>query len=246
LIPEGKFKDFLRHVRRALLRRKLFPAVGSVDLGSLERVSPISDNWGFDRGTPVDRLYIEQFLGDCRADIHGRVIEVYSDDYTTRFGGERVTQADILHDRPGLERATVVFNLANPDDAPENLFDCVICTQTLHLIYNVASAVASLHKLLKPGGALLLTVPGISPSPRRELGGYGDYWRFTSASVARLFSGPFGEENIDVRHYGNVYAATAFLHGLALEELNPEKLAYVDADYEMLIALRAIKVSGQT
>ena len=245
MIPEGKFKDFLRHIRRALLRRKLFPAVGSVDLGSLDRVSPVSDNWGFDRGTPVDRLYIEQFLEHCSGDIHGRVLEVYSDDYTTRFGGERVTQADILHDKPGLARATVVLDLADPGSAPEKLFDCVICTQTLHLIFDVASAVESLHKLLKPGGVLLLTIPGISPSPQKGLGGYGDYWRFSSASVSRLFSAPFGAENIEVRSYGNVYAATTFLQGLALEELDTEKLAYVDADYEMLIALRAVKVSGE-
>lgn len=246
MIPEGKFKDLLRHFRRAILRRRLSPAVGAVDLGSLERVSPVSDNWGFDRGTPVDRLYIETFLEDHSLDIHGRVLEVYNNDYTIRYGGERVTRADILHDKPGLDRATVIFDLSNPRDAPQSVFDCVICTQTMHLIYDVASAVESLHKILKPGGVLLLTVPGISPSPQKGLGGYGDYWRFTSASVTRLFSGSFGTEHIHVQPYGNVYAATAFLHGLALEELDPKMLAYVDTDYEMLIALRAVKGAGKT
>jgi SAM-dependent methyltransferase len=224
----------------------LLPAFGEVQLGCLERVTPVSNNWGFDRGTPVDRLYIETFINDCRADIQGRVLEVYNDDYTTRFGGARVTQSDILHNSPDLERATVVFDLTQPGDAPQGLFDCVICTQTLHLVFDVASAVESLHKVLKPGGVLLLTVPGISPSPRKGLGGYDDYWRFTSASVRRLFYGLFGEEHIDVRWYGNVYAATAFLHGLALEELDVEKLSYIDNDYEMLIALRAVKSSAAT
>ena len=90
----------------------------------------------------------------------------------------------------------------------------------MHLIYDLESAIESLHKILKPGGVLLLTVPGISPSPGKGLGGYNDYWRFTSASVRRLFAAVFGEAHVDVRCYGNVYAATAFLHGLAQEELD--------------------------
>ena len=34
-----------------------------VSYGSLRRLTPISDRWGLDRGTPIDRHYIEQFLG---------------------------------------------------------------------------------------------------------------------------------------------------------------------------------------
>jgi len=238
LIPEGKFKDFLRLILRALFKRKHFPAVGRVDLGSLDRVTPVSDNWGFDRGTPVDRLYIEDFISDYRDDIRGRVLEIYNDDYTSRFGGDSVSQSDILHDTPGLARATMVFDLTNTDAAPSGLFDCIICTQTLHLIYDISAAVRSSHKLLKPGGVLLCTVPGISATPHKGMGGYPDFWRFTSYSVRRLFEECFDGENLDIRRHGNVYAATAFLHGLAVEELDQEKLSYFDQDYEMLIALR--------
>jgi len=38
-----------------------------------------------------------------------------------------------------------------------------------------------------------------------------------------------------------VLAAVAFLHGLAAEDLRPEELDYHDADYELLITVRAIK-----
>jgi SAM-dependent methyltransferase len=241
LIPEGKFKDFLRFVKRALFKRRPFPAVGKVDLGDLERVTPVSDNWGFDRGKPVDRIYIEKFIAGCRADICGHVLEVYKDDYTTRYGGDRVTKSDILHDEPGLERATMVFDLVNSTEAPAGVFDCIICTQTLQLIYDVHAALASLHRMLKPGGVLLLTVPGISATPHRGMGGYSDYWRFTSPSVHALLARTFDPNDVSVRVYGNVYAATAFLHGLAAEELDADKLAYFDQDYEMLIGARAIK-----
>lgn len=241
MIREGKFKDALRDLRRWLRRATRLPGVGNVSLGDLDRATPISDTWGFDRGAPVDRLYIEEFIAGCNADIHGRVLEVYNDDYASRFGGHRVSRVDILHDKPGLGRATVVFDLTNTSASPKGQFDCIICTQTLHLIYDLAAAVHSLHDMLAPGGVLLLTVPGISASPRRGLDGYEDYWRFTSSSVRRIFQTYFDDENLRIKCYGNVYAATAFLHGLAVEELDADKLGYEDPDYEMLISVRATK-----
>src|SRR5450759_3773496 len=41
-------------------------------LGVRHRTSPFSEVHGFDRGTPVDRYYIERFLDQHREDIHGR------------------------------------------------------------------------------------------------------------------------------------------------------------------------------
>jgi glycosyltransferase involved in cell wall biosynthesis len=39
---------------------KLWPPVGWVRIGSLRRVTPISQVFGFDRGQPIDRYYIER------------------------------------------------------------------------------------------------------------------------------------------------------------------------------------------
>ena len=241
MIPEGKFKDFLRYARRAVLRRRIWPAVGDVQLGDFERVTPVSDNWGFDRGTPVDRFYIESFISEFADDIRGRVLEIYDDVYTARFGGDRVSHRDILHNRVGLDRATMVLDLTRTGDASGHIFDCIICTQTLQLIYEKHAAVQTLYKLLKPGGVVLLTVPGITQSPREGMGGYSDYWRFTSSSVRRLVAEVFGSDNVEVRSFGNVYSSVAFLHGLAVEELDKGKLSHSDSDYEMLIASRATK-----
>ena len=41
--------------------------------------------------------------------------------------------------------------------------------------------------------------------------------------------------------YGNVLAATCFLHGIALEELREEELNHNDPDYQVTIAVRATK-----
>ena len=41
-------------------------------------------------------------------------------------------------------------------------FDCAIVTQTLQFVYDVRAALATLHRILAPGGVLLATVPGIT------------------------------------------------------------------------------------
>ena len=38
------------------------PAIGGVRFGDLARTAPIDGNFGFGRGTPVDRFYIESSL----------------------------------------------------------------------------------------------------------------------------------------------------------------------------------------
>jgi SAM-dependent methyltransferase len=244
MTPEQRFKDFLRDVRRKVERKTLAPALGNIDLGTLDRTAPVSTDWGFDRGRPVDRYYIEAFLHRVRDRIAGRVLEVADNAYTRRFGGDAVTSSDILHDAPGHRRATLVADLSLPDDVPAEAFDCVICTQTLHLIYDLSSAIQSLHKMLKPGGSLLLTVPGITAISLEDMERHGDFWRFTSASIGRVMRERFEAGDTDVQAFGNVYAATGFLHGLAVEELDRDKLDVFDPAYEVLLAVVARKRAG--
>src|SRR5947208_3646362 len=68
------------------LRNKFRPALGSVRFGDLGSVRPISFYFGFDRGTPIDRYYIEKFLSTQATHIRGRVLEVGDDSYSRRFG----------------------------------------------------------------------------------------------------------------------------------------------------------------
>lgn len=237
-----RFIEFLKGIRRGIIRRSRRPAVGTVDFGDLDRETPISRKWGFDRGTPVDRLYIEQFLNGFARDVRGRCLEVADNKYTLRFGGDRVTQSDVLHNSEGRKQATLILDLARTAEAPGDLFDCIICTQTLHLIYDFSAVIATLNKLLKPGGVLLLTAPAITQISREDLELHGDHWRFTSPTLRRLFDAEGGWTEPELRSYGNVYAATAFLHGLAVEELDAGKLSHFDPDYEMLTGVRTKKL----
>jgi SAM-dependent methyltransferase len=236
-------------------RDTAIPLVGLVRFGSLRRLTPISREYGFDRGLPIDRYYIEDFLrrhaGDPQyagGDITGHVLEVGGSDYVRRFGiladeprPGKVHRFDVLHVSGVNEEATIIGDLVSGANLPSDTFDCVICTQTLHVIYDVRAALATLYRVLRPGGVALVTAPGIAPSSRPDRDKWGDWWRFTGQSIRRLFDEVFTAEAVTVDAYGNVFSAVAFLHGIAAAELSRAELDSRDPDYEVLLAVRAVK-----
>lgn len=220
------------------------PPPGLIRFGSLRRLEPLSREWGLDRGGPIDRHYIEAFMAANEKDIHGRVLEIAEDVYTRWFGGSKVTQADILQYAEGEHpRATFTGDLTAAEHIPADTFDCLIVTQTLQLIYELRAAIATMHRILKPGGVLLLTVPGISQVNRHDSETWGDYWcwNFTALSMRRLFGEQFGEDHVRVRSHGNVLAAAGFLYGMGRRDLSARELDHHDPDYELLITVRAQK-----
>ncbi len=220
---------------------KGLPSASLVRFGDLRRFTPLSRDWGFDRGLPIDRYYIEKFLADHATEVCGQILEIGDNTYTHQFGGDRVTRSDVLHVKPGDPKVTVIADLTCADHIPANTFDCIILTQTLHLIYETRDALNTLYRILKPGGSLLMTVPGISQISRYDMDRWGDYWRFTTRSTRQLLGEIFPIEEVKVTSYGNVLSAAALLYGLATHELYQEELMYHDPDYEVLIAARAAK-----
>ncbi len=216
------------------------PAVGQIQLGDFNRVKPFSTQFGYDRGGPVDRYYIENFLRQQSASIQGRVLEIGDNTYTLQFGQSQVTKSDILHVYSDNPRATFVGDISDAPHIPSNLFDCIILTQTLHLIYNFKSALQTCERILKPGGVLLITVPGISHIDYDE---WGDnwLWAFTATSLRRLLSEVFPTSLIDVNTYGNVFIATAFLYGMGTSEVTPSQLDFNDSHYQVIITATATK-----
>ena len=218
------------------------PAAGRVRFGSLRRLTPMSRRFGWDRGgLPIDRYYIERFLEGCAADIAGHVLEVRDDAYTRKFGGDRVVRADVIHPTTDNDKATIVADLTSAEHVPGNSFDCIVLTQVLPFIFDVQAAVRTLYRILRPGGVVLATMPGISGIVRYDMDRWGDYWRFTSLSARRIFECTFPGSDVQVQAQGNVLAATAFLQGLSSRELRPDELDYHDPDYEVLISGRAVK-----
>jgi hypothetical protein len=230
----------LVELARPWLKRLIVQRATKLDWGTFHRTEPLSRQFGYDRGQPIDRVYIESFLAAHAEVITGRVLEVGDDTYTWRFGAGRMTTSDVLHVSNDHPRASLVADLADVQSLPEGRFDCIICTQTLHLVYAIPQAVAGLHRLLAPGGTALVTVPGITPIDRGE---WRDVWcwSFTPHSLRRAFSDVFGPERVEVQSHGNVLAAAAFLYGVAAEELSPTELEVHDEAYPVTVTAAARK-----
>ena len=217
------------------------------DWSALRRVRPYRTDFGGRRGKYIDRFYIEKFISTYQESIRGWAAEFESDQYIRMFGGGQVEHADILDVNEQNDKRTMTLDLTQTEAAPQNAFDCIICTQTLFLIRDYPLAVQSLYKMLKPAGTLLLTVPGICPIVRGHLiaGAGDDWWRFTGRSARRAFADVFEDQNTVLHTYGNVLTATAFMHGLVQEELKQEELEYHDPDFEVIIGVKATKPHSQ-
>jgi peptidoglycan/xylan/chitin deacetylase (PgdA/CDA1 family) len=217
----------------------------SLEWGDLRRVSPVSREWGYDRGIPVDRRYIADFLCTHSSDVHGSVLEVQEDDFTIAYGGRRVTRHDVLDIDASNPRATVLADLRLASELVSDSFDCIILTQTLHVLDDMRDALAECHRILKPGGVLLATFPAAS-RVCLEYGENGDYWRVTPAGARGLLQSSFAPAEISCDVFGNVLTNTAFLHGLGAGELTDAEFNEADPYFPALTGVRAKKTSGSS
>ena len=217
------------------LRRRQRPAW----LGSLGSTSPVSTSWGYDRGTPGARWHIERFLAQQRADITGRVIEIKDSGYTDQFGGG-VTERAVLDVDADNPHVTHVADLADGEGLPSEAFDCFVLTQTLQYLFDLRAALATAHRILRPGGVLLATMPVTS-----RICDYPptDYWRFTPLAARRLLEDAFAPGAVTVRGHGNVLTQVAFLEGLAAQDLTEAELDHDDERFPLIVCARAVRAA---
>jgi SAM-dependent methyltransferase len=232
------FNDFVTYRRR----RTHGPA-GDNPLGQLRATVPISRAFGFDRGTPVDRVFVERYLATKTTMIRGRVLEIGDNEYTLTYGGERVTKSDILHFDADNPKATFVGDLSACDHIEDALFDCIILTQTLHLIYDIQAALANVHRLLKPGGTVIATFPGISQISDEDWGSTW-CWGWSPGQAASLLQAAFPGGEVEAEALGNRFAAAAFLHGLTAEELDQDRLLSKDGACAFVVGATATRAAS--
>jgi SAM-dependent methyltransferase len=223
-------------IRKTLLRMK-HPVIFNDSV----REIPISKLFGYDRGKPIDRYYIERFLERNANLISGDVLEVGDNSYTKQFGGNRVIRSCVINASEHQNCDVIEADLTDCNTLPVNSFDCFICTQTLNFIFNVQHAVMGAKHLLKPGGIFLGTVAGISQISRYDMDRWGDYWRFTTASMKKILE-PVFDDYLQVECHGNCLAACALLQGVAVEDLpDVALLDNLDPDYQVVITIFARK-----
>ena len=200
--------------------------------------APLSYAWGTDRGEPVHRFHLEQFLASHAPDIRGRCLEFQEPRYAPRFGGTAVKRLDILHADCSNPRATIVADLTAPNEIPGGSFDCIICTHVLHSIFHLERAIANLHHILASRGVLLIGVPHISMCDSR----FEELWRFTVAGLRRLLSTAFAPDEIAVTAYGNSFTSAGELRGMVAAEFPQALLTSHDERFAAEICARAQKL----
>jgi len=198
---------------------------------------PLSYAWGIDRGIPVHRLHLERFLAAHAKDIRGRCLEFQEARYVPRFAGAAVEQLDIVHIDDSNPNATIVADITAPNEIPDGAFDCIVCTHVLHSIFHLERAVAGLHRILAPGGVLLVAVPQISMSDRR----FDELWRFTVAGLDRLLGTVFAPEEVAVSAFGNSFTSAGELRGMVASEFPDELLNSHDERFAAEVCARAQK-----
>jgi SAM-dependent methyltransferase len=228
----------LRFLTRKPCRRLLFPRWLYV---LSKKTTPISSRVGVDRGTSVDRVFIERFLTANADRIRGVVLEVKDRDYTTRFGGDRVTQSDVLDINRLNTRANIYADIRDLKDIPDETYDCFILTQVLQYVDDLDSSIRSSRRILKPGGCLLVTVPTVGKLDGQEDLVAGHYWRLTRDSACYLFGKHFDHDHLQVQVWGNVLVGASFLQGLAAEEIPRRKLDFVDPKFACGVTILGVK-----
>lgn len=227
--------DYLRNTTPALyqqlqktysfLKRRTNPVIFGDPLSA-----PASVMMGGDRGTPIDRFYIERFLKKSISSNAGRtnsdavVMEIAESTYSKRYFPSASTYHILTYDATQNRKGIIVGDLTNTATLPKEEIDYFICTQTLNFIYDVKAAIHGIRYVLKDHGTAFITVSGISQNSPYDYPRWGDFWRFTDLSIKRLFEEEFGNKNISVEVYGNLTAAVAFLQGFSLEDIPDRKI----------------------
>lgn len=235
LSDETEWYNWLR-----CLYRRANPIISTIS--SMSPV-PFTEQFVTERGTPVDRYYIERFLQEHRNLIKGDVLEIEDNLYTKKFGisGEfRSIVMDYSSKAPYID-----FNadLESGDGIRENIADCFIITQTLMYIFDVKSAAANIGRLLKKNGYALITCSGLSQNSVRCMDDYGSYFNFNPAVFRRMFEDENSLDVLETGSYGNVKTVSAHIAGLCCEDLTESDFSYNDKHYP-LIVYAVVKKNG--
>lgn len=220
-------------VARCMLRGAPLPR-----WGNLRRTTPFSSYFGFDRGTPIDRYYLDKFLATYADRITGDVLEMQGCDYTARFGHD-VRTAQSIDVNPDV-RPSILCDLADAEGGvPSGRYDCFLLPNTLQHVRRLRPALANIYRIVKPGGWILASAAGLLPL----IPDGPDYWRMTPGGWRELLGELWPASRIHVEGHGNCLAAIAAMHGLALEELTSRELDAADSRFPVLITIACHKPS---
>lgn len=202
-----------------------------------QKTKPNSDKYGHDRGTEIARYYIDCFLEAHIEKLNGNCLEFQAPTYLSKYANQEKCKINIIHLEDTNFLANIIADLTKPNNIPANYFDCIICTHVLHMVFEKEKFLSEIWRILKPGGYLLLAVPGVSMCDYS----WKELWRFTELGIQQLLELQFDVGSIEVKGYGNSLVAAGQIRGLAKEEFTAKELQYLDGRFAVEICAIAQK-----
>lgn len=207
--------------------------------GNMRRTRPFSELFGQDRGTAVDRYYLEKFLEAHRDSITGDALEIQVPGYTTRYGHD-LRKTDTVDIDEG-HTPTYHCDLAKSEGIiPSDAYDCFILPNTLCVLRDIEGCLRQALRVVKPGGVILATTAGFMPMTPD----YPDYWHLSAPGWEEVCRRVWPGCEPKIESHGNCLAAVAGMMGLAYEELRPEELESNDPRYPVLVTIFCRKPKG--
>ena len=230
----NSFEDFSQTVEYLETLGLLSPAVNTLDWGDLKRRFPICHQFGFTRGTPVDRYYLDKFISEIRHQVVGSVLEIggvlqNKEIYQLSLATEYQTLELVF--RPGV---TVVGDAHDSTVIMPESVDTILLFNVLEHCHNPWVVVQNIHSWLRVGGKCFCLVP----NAQKLHSGPKDYWRPLPDGMKQLFQ-DFSEYNLHI--YGNPLTVLASFMGVAAEELSTQDLDDFHPDYPVSTCIAALK-----
>ncbi|SON53914.1 putative glycosyltransferase EpsE [Hartmannibacter diazotrophicus] len=222
-------KGWMSRLRRLTGHRSGEGMPGSLDGAILAGTQPLFPREG-NRGKALDRIFALDFCRSWSERIRGDVLEFGDDAKARQFGRDassiRIAPMDGI---PAM--------LDGSASMAQRTFDCIIAIDVIQYQPDVRAFLEGVTGLLKPGGSLLVSFPGLLPL----LEGQGDLWRFTPDGVRRLLAKVCPGADIEIVTYGNAATAAGIQHGLGERDFGPELLQASDLTRAVMIMARITK-----
>ena len=193
---------------------------------------PVNRNFGFYKGTPIDRKLIEEFIQTNTEYLFGNIAEIGEGYLAINHTLNHYNSIDYLGINEGDN--IVYCDLTKPLEYNKK-YDCLISTQVLNYIYDFKAAFDNQINLVKEGGTVLLTVACIQQISKYDETRWGDYWRFTKNSIEELIIGNQRVRRYELKSVGNYQLGMYFLSGITVEEIDRESFEISDEEYPIII-----------
>ena len=133
---------------------------------------------------------------------HGRLIDIGCGDMAYKdVILDKVTQYDTFDVERRVAEVKFLGDIHNMDTISDSDYDCVLCLEVLEHVRNPFQAVAEVHRILKMGGTLILSVPHLSRLHEEP----NDFFRYTKYGLQSLLDDA-GFEVLQITPRGGIFS----------------------------------------